>query len=113
MPWLAVVLLDFYVFGHREPMGFSQPVPVNWNGLIAWLIGLAVSLLFISEQYQVFGLKAHGPLATWLRDADLGYFIGFTIAGVIHVLLNRGPAPRANHLRAGKPGQRHTLGRGR
>ena len=97
MPWLAVVLLDFYVFGHREPMGFSQAVPVNWNGLIAWLIGLAVSLLFISEQFQVFGLKAHGPLATWFRDADFGYFIGFIIAGVIYVLLNRGTARTAKH----------------
>ena len=97
MPWLAVVLLDFYVFGHREPMGFSQPVPVNWNGLIAWLIGLAVSLLFISEQFQVFGLKAHGPLATWFGDADFGYFIGFIIAGVIYVLLNRGTARSAKH----------------
>ena len=92
MPWLAVVLLDFYLFGHREPMGFSQAVPVNWNGLIAWLIGLAVSLLFISERFQVFGLKAHGPFATWFGDADFGYFIGFLVAGVIYLLLNRGAA---------------------
>ena len=97
MPWLAVVLLDFYVFGHREPMGFSQAVPVNWNGLIAWAIGLAVSLLFISEQFQVFGLKAHGPFATWFGDADFGYFIGFIVAGVIYVLLNRGTARSAKH----------------
>jgi len=92
MPWLAVVLLDFYVFRHREPMGFSQAVPVNWNGLIAWLIGLGVSLLFISEQFQVFGLKAHGPFATWFGDADFGYFIGFFVAGVVYLLLNRGSA---------------------
>jgi NCS1 family nucleobase:cation symporter-1 len=90
MPWLAVVLLDFYVFGHREPMGFSQAVPVNWNGLVAWAIGLGVSLLFISEQFQVFGLKAHGPLATWFGNADFGYFIGFLVAGVVYLLLNRG-----------------------
>jgi NCS1 family nucleobase:cation symporter-1 len=95
MPWLAVVLLDFYVFRHREPMGFSQAVPVNWNGLIAWLIGLGVSLLFISEQFQVFGLKAHGPFATWFGDADFGYFIGFIVAGVIYLLLNRGASRSA------------------
>jgi nucleobase:cation symporter-1, NCS1 family len=89
MPWLAVVLLDFYVFGHREPMGFSQAVPVNWNGLIAWLVGLGVSLLFISEQFQVLGLKAHGPLAVWFGDADFGYFVGFVVAGVVYVLLGR------------------------
>jgi nucleobase:cation symporter-1, NCS1 family len=94
MPWLAVVLLDFYVFGHREPMGFSEAVPVNWNGVIAWLIGLGVSLLFIWEQLQVkvFGhvLQAHGPLASWFGDADFGYFIGFLVAGVVYLLLNRG-----------------------
>jgi NCS1 family nucleobase:cation symporter-1 len=95
MPWLAVVLLDFYVFGHREPMGFSEAVPVNWNGLISWLIGLGVSLLFISEQFQVFGLKAHGPFATWFGDADFGYFIGFIVAGVVYVILNRGAARSA------------------
>jgi len=95
MPWLAVVLLDFYVFGHREPMGFSQAVPVNWNGLIAWLVGLGVSLLFISEQFQVFGLKAHGPFASWFGDADFGYFIGFIVAGVVYLLLNRGAARTA------------------
>jgi len=94
MPWLAIVLLDFYVFRHREPMGFSQAVPVNWNGLIAWVIGLAVSLLFIWEQFQVFGLKAHGPFASWFGDADFGYFIGFIVAGVIYVVLNRGRAPQ-------------------
>jgi len=93
MPWLAIVLLDFYVFGHREPMGFSQAVAANWNGLIAWVIGLAVSLLFISEQFQVFGLKAHGPFAAWFGDADFGYFIGFIVAGVVYLLLDRSRAP--------------------
>ena len=92
MPWLAIVLLDFYVFGHREPMGFSQAVAANWNGLIAWVIGLAVSLLFISEQFQVFGLKAHGPFAAWFGDADFGYFIGFIVAGVVYLLLDRSRA---------------------
>ena len=95
MPWLAVVLLDFYVFRHREPMGFSQAVPINWNGLIAWLIGLGVSLLFISEPFKVFGLKVHGPLASWFGDADFGYFIGFIVAGLVYVLVNRGASRSA------------------
>jgi nucleobase:cation symporter-1, NCS1 family len=92
MPWLAVVLLDFYVFGHREPLMFSQAAPANWNGLIAWVVGLAVSLLFISEQFQVLGLKAHGPFASLFGDADFGYFIGFLVAGLVYVVLNRSRA---------------------
>ena len=94
MPWLAIVLLDFYVFKHREPMEFSNAPDWNSSGLIAWAVGLVVSLLFISEQFQVFGLKAHGPLATWFGDADFGYFIGFIVAGVIYVVLNRSRAPQ-------------------
>ena len=94
MPWLAIVLLDFYVFKHREPMEFSNAPDWNSSGLIAWAVGLVVSILFISEQFQVFGLKAHGPLATWFGDADFGYFIGFIVAGVIYVVLNRSRAPQ-------------------
>ena len=94
MPWLAIVLLDFYVFKHREPMEFSNAPDWNSSGLIAWAVGLVVSLLFISEQFQVFGLKAHGPLATWFGDADFGYFIGFIVTGVIYVVLNRSRAPQ-------------------
>src|SRR6202022_914336 len=92
MPWLAIVLLDFYVFKHREPMGFSEAPSWNRNGLIAWVVGLVVSLQFISEQFQVFGLKAHGSLAGWFGDADFGYFIGFIVGGVVYVVFNRGRA---------------------
>jgi NCS1 family nucleobase:cation symporter-1 len=94
MPWLAIVVLDFYLFKHREPMGFSEAPSWNRNGLIAWVVGLVVSLLFISEQFQVFGLKAHGPFASWFGDADFGYFIGFIVAGVVYVVLNRSRAPQ-------------------
>jgi nucleobase:cation symporter-1, NCS1 family len=92
MPWLAVVLLDFYVFKNREPMGFSSAPDWNRAGPIAFVIGLLVSLLFISEQFQVFGLKPHGPFASWFGDADFGYFIGFIVAGVVYAVLNRGRA---------------------
>ncbi|HXN04956.1 MAG TPA: cytosine permease [Candidatus Acidoferrum sp.] len=94
MPWLAVVLIDFYFLKHREPMGFSSAPDWNSAGLIAFVIGLLVSLLFISEQFQVLGLKAHGPFASWFGDADFGYFIGFLVGGVVYVVLNRGRAPQ-------------------
>src|SRR5947208_1515247 len=40
MPWLAVVLLDFYLFRHREPMAFSGAPDWNRTGPIAFVIGL-------------------------------------------------------------------------
>ena len=83
MPWLAIVFLDFYVFRHREPMGFSEAPPWNSSGLIAFVIGLAVSIPFMSEKFYT------GPFASWFGGADFGYFIGFLVAGVIYLLLNQ------------------------
>ena len=83
MPWLAIVFLDFYAFQHREPMGFSEAPPWNSSGLIAFVIGLAVSIPFMSEKFYT------GPFASWFGGADFGYFIGFLVAGVIYLLLNQ------------------------
>jgi len=88
MPWLAIVLLDFYVFKHREPMGFSEARDWNRNGLIAFIIGLAVSIPFMSEKFYT------GPFASWFSGADFGYFIGFIVAGVVYAVLNRSRAPQ-------------------
>jgi nucleobase:cation symporter-1, NCS1 family len=88
MPWLAVVLIDYYIFKRTEPLGFSSAP--NWNaaGAIAFVIGLLVSLLFISETF------AKGPLASFFGGADFGYFVGFLVAGVVYLLLNRRRAPQ-------------------
>jgi nucleobase:cation symporter-1, NCS1 family len=86
MPWLAVVLIDFYFLRHREPMGFSSAPDWNGAGLIAFVIGLLVSLLFISETF------AKGPFSSLFGGADFGYFIGFIVAGVVYVVLNRSRA---------------------
>jgi NCS1 family nucleobase:cation symporter-1 len=88
MPWLAIVLIDFYVFKHREPMGFSSAPDWNRAGLIAFVAGLLVSLLFISETF------AKGPFASLFGGADFGYFIGFIVAGVLYVVVNRARAPQ-------------------
>jgi nucleobase:cation symporter-1, NCS1 family len=83
MPWLAVVLLDYYLFRHREPMGFSQAPAWNWSGAIAFIVGLLLSLPFMAEKFYT------GPLASLFGGADFGYFIGFLISGVVYLLLNR------------------------
>jgi NCS1 family nucleobase:cation symporter-1 len=88
MPWLAVVLIDYYVFKRTEPLGFSGAPDWNRTGPIAFVVGLLASLLFISETF------AKGPFASVFGGADFGYFIGFIIAGVVYVLLNRSRAPQ-------------------
>ncbi|TMD68102.1 MAG: hypothetical protein E6I84_02445 [Chloroflexi bacterium] len=98
MPWLAVVLIDYYVLKRTEPLGFSSAPDWNRSGPIAFVIGLLASLLFISETF------AKGPFASVFGGADFGYFIGFIVAGVVYLLLNRSRAPRAENERGGRDG---------
>ncbi|HEY8677707.1 MAG TPA: cytosine permease [Candidatus Dormibacteraeota bacterium] len=94
MPWLAVVLLDYYRLGHRRAIEFSQTPAWNASGLIAFAVGLAVSLPFMAEMFFT------GPLASWFGGADFGYFIGFIVAGCVYLLLNRRSAGR--HVTVGE-----------
>lgn len=88
MPWLAIVLLDYYRLRHRNPVEFSQVPGFNPSGLIAFVIGLAISIPFMAERFYT------GPLSSWFGGADFGYFIGFIAAGCVYLLLNRRSARR-------------------
>ncbi|MEO6796603.1 MAG: cytosine permease [Candidatus Dormibacter sp.] len=83
MPWLAIILLDFYYFRHRSPVEFSQAPGWNPAGPIAFIIGLLVSIPFMAERFYT------GPFASWFGGADFGYFIGFLVAGGVYLVLNR------------------------
>ncbi len=87
-PWLAVVLLDFFWLGHRPDHGSASPVAVRWRGLFAYLVGIAASVPFMSQQFFT------GPVASLLHGADISYWVGFAVAGVAYLLLQRG-APGA------------------
>ena len=82
MPWLAIVLLDYYRLRHRDAVEFSQSRGWNFNGLIAFLIGLGVSVPFMAERFYT------GPLSAWFGGADFGYFIGFLVAGAVYLGLS-------------------------
>ena len=83
MPWLAIVLLDYYRFRHRNAVEFSQVPGWNFSGLIAFVVGLAISIPFMAERFYT------GPLSSWFGGADFGYFIGFIAAGCVYLVLNR------------------------
>lgn len=83
MPWLAVVLLDYYGFRHVLSREFSQAPGWNRNGPIAFVVGLLVSIPFMAEKFYT------GPLSSWFGGADFGYFIGFIVAGAMYLALNR------------------------
>jgi len=95
MPWLAVVLLDFYWLRHQDPAGFGHAGAWNTRGALAYLVGLGASVPFMAEKFFT------GPLASWFGGADFSYFVGFAVAGAVYLGLNRSAASRsAPSLRA-------------
>ncbi|HEX6480552.1 MAG TPA: hypothetical protein VF043_17075 [Ktedonobacteraceae bacterium] len=51
---------------------------VEWPGLAAFLIGLAVSIPFMDATFY------EGPIAVALHGADIAYYIGITVAGILY-----------------------------
>ncbi len=88
MPWLAVLLVDFFWLRQQEPAAFSGAPPWNLRGTVAYLVGLLASIPFMSEKFFT------GPLAPVLGRADFSYFIGFLVAGAFYVALTRRSRPQ-------------------
>ncbi len=79
-PWIAVMLVDFFLrTGGRMP-GNSREL-INYRAISAYAIGIAVSVPFMYPP-TIFV----GPLAS-LLGFDISYFISFIVAGVIYLLL--------------------------
>jgi NCS1 family nucleobase:cation symporter-1 len=95
-PWLAVILADFYLRRQQRPEGFGEAPAWNRAGIVAYLVGLAVSVPFMSA--SVFT----GPFAALFGGADLSYFVGFLVAGMVYLALT-GPDRRRGGTVRGSP----------
>lgn len=94
LPWLALRLIEFF---WREPR-IQAPVEayyrkdgpwrgVNWRGMVAFLVGLGISIPFMSSEIW------EGPIAHQLGGADISYFVGFIVTGVIYAVLAHNVRP--------------------
>lgn len=82
-PWLAVLFVDFYLL-RRAGVSEDDPLPgVRWSGLISFLLGIAVSVPFMSASLFT------GPIAKLWGGADFSYYIGFIVAGAVYFAWER------------------------
>jgi NCS1 family nucleobase:cation symporter-1 len=83
--WAAVVLLAFFVLGKGRPL----------PALLAWLLGTAVSLVFVnysnlfSNAGALGSIKPNQPLIDALHGADLSGLISVGVAAAAYLLLRR------------------------
>ncbi len=82
-PWLAIVVLDFFLARPRAGGAGRWGAAIAWPGLLSFLAGLAVSVPFMNSALY------EGPLARLLHGADIAYYVGIVVAGGLYYMLRR------------------------
>lgn len=77
-PWLAVLFVDFFL--RRRRADERPDNGIRWGALGSYLLGIAVSIPFMSTSWFT------GPLASRFDGADFSYYVGFLVAGVFYWL---------------------------
>ena len=90
IPWTAVNLVDYYIVrrGHYAIAEIFNPHGMygrwGWRGILAYLIGFAAMIPFFDV-----GTLFEGAAAKALGGADISFFIGLPVAGVLYYLFTR------------------------
>jgi purine-cytosine permease-like protein len=89
VPWTAVNLVDYYVVrrGHYAIAEIFNPHGMygrwGWRGIVSYLVGFGAMLPFLSTS------KYTGFVASALNGADISFFIGLPVAGLLYWVLAR------------------------
>jgi NCS1 family nucleobase:cation symporter-1 len=86
MPWLAIVLVDFYVSRRTTVDSCERPRQWDWTILGVYCSAVLLSIPFMS---LLPPFNYEGPFAVALGGADLSYFFSFGVAGVLTYVLRR------------------------
>jgi len=92
MPWLAIVLVDFYV--SRRTTVESSEGALGWDrtAIGIYIVSFVASVPFMN--LVAYGPNFVGPAASALGGADLSYFFSFAVAAVLTwVARNRRRSP--------------------
>ena len=91
-PWISIVVLDYFMrkgrYSHRDLMTWGAgrywySRGVLWAGMVAFILGLAASLLFSNSDMYA------SPLMTKLfGGTDLSFEAGMLVSGVLYYLLS-------------------------
>jgi NCS1 nucleoside transporter family len=90
VPWTAVNLVDYYIVrrGHYAIAEIFNPHGMygrwGWRGILAYLIGFAAMTPFFNV-----GTLYEGPAAKALDGADISFFVGLLVAGLLYYAFSR------------------------
>jgi nucleobase:cation symporter-1, NCS1 family len=90
IPWTAVNLVDYYVVrrGHYAIAEIFNPNGIygrwGWRGILAYVLGFAAMTPFFDV-----GTLYEGVAAKALGGADISFFIGLPVAGILYYVFAR------------------------
>ena len=96
-PWVAVLLVDYFVVQRagRNSLPFENfytPTGafgrLNVAGIAAMLVGVVISVPFMANDFYT------GPIGSSLDGADVSYFVSGVVAALIYLVARRRFAPR-------------------
>src|SRR6266516_2689567 len=88
-PFCAIVMIDWHYANHIYTPGFLRDalnlrnLHIGWPALIAFVVAFGAMVPFMNTSLVV------GPVAHALDGADLAFYVGFLVAGVIYYVLRK------------------------
>ena len=85
-PWLAIILVDFYLAKRTTPEATATSRGVDRKVMAVYALSVLVSVPFMNLS-SLIGFE--GPVSVALQHADVSYFVSFGVALVLTILLRR------------------------
>jgi len=88
-PFCAIVMIDWHYNKDRYTPSFLRGALAfrrlgnGWPGLVAFVVAFGIMVPFMNTSIVV------GPIANALQGADLAFYVGFVVAGVLYYVLRR------------------------
>ncbi len=87
MPWLAIVIVDFFIARRTTVESSANPKGWDRGALGIYVVSVLVSVPFMVPLLNI-GFPV-GALASWFGGADFSYFVSFLVAAVLTFFLRR------------------------
>jgi nucleobase:cation symporter-1, NCS1 family len=88
-PFCAIVMIDWHYNRDKYTPSFLRDALAfrklgnGWPAIVAFVVAFGVMIPFMNTSIVV------GPIATSLQGADLAFYVGFVVAGVLYYVLRR------------------------
>jgi len=88
-PFCAIVMIDWYYGKHRYTPAFLhnalafRHLRSGWTALVAFLAGFAAMVPFMNTSLIA------GPATNALHGADLAFYVGFIVTGIVYFVLRK------------------------